>query len=219
MLDMILNLSTASLVNDFFNAADQSGLATFIKNSPTIIPWAGAFHLLSLGLMGGAVILADLRNIGPGLTSPSAKELNRSMNPWLIAALIVLVLSGTVLALGEMTRLLYSPPYWMKMAALASALVFTFGVRNSVINNDGKFSPVAIVLSVLALTLYLISFVILSSWLARIAFLVMVLILGALYMTAGKRSSAVPAGIRAVSAITIALWFTTALAGRWIAFW
>lgn len=219
MLDFILNLASASIVDDFFNAADQSGLATFIKNSPTIIPWAGAFHLLSLGLLGGAIILADLRNIGPGLTSASTKELNTTMRPWLLIALVVLIVTGTILALGEMTRLLFSPPYWMKMAALASALVFTFGVRDSVIKNDGKFSPNAIGLATLALGLYLVSFFILSSWLARGAFLVMLLVLGGLYLISGKRHDAAPASIRAVSAITIALWFTTALAGRWIAFW
>lgn len=219
MLDTLIQLMSASAVDNFFYGIDESSLATYIKNAKFIVPWAGAFHLLSLGLMGGAIILADLRNIGPGLQSQSPASLNKAMKPWLIVAIIVLMASGSILALSEMTRLLFSPPYWMKMAALGSALIFTFGVRDHVVRNDGSFSLLAKILGVVAVGLYVIVFVMISSTLARLCFLSMAVVLGALVWFSGKRPEALPLSTRAVSAISIALWLTTAVAGRWIAFW
>lgn len=219
MLDTLIHFMSASVVDDFFNAADASGLATYIKNAKYMIPFAGSFHLLALGLMGGAIIMADLRNIGPGLQSQSPASLNKTMKPFLILATIVLIFTGCILALGEMIRLLHSPPFWMKMAALASALIFTFGVRDSVVNREGEIGLVAKILGIAALALYLVVFVMISSTLARICFLLMAALLGGLVWFSGKRPEALPISVRAVSAISIALWFTTALAGRWIAFW
>ncbi len=219
MLDTLIQLMSASAVDDFFYGVDGSGLATYIKNAKFIVPWAGSFHLLSLGLMGGAIILADLRNIGPGLHSQSPASLNKAMKPWLIIAIIVLMTSGSILALSEMTRLLFSPPYWMKMASLASALIFTFGVRDHVVQNDGSFSLLAKILGVLAVGLYVVVFVMISSTLARLCLLGLAATLGALLWFSGKRPEALPLSMRAVSAISIVLWLTTAVAGRWIAFW
>lgn len=219
MLDTLIQFMSASIVESFFYGVDESSIATYVKNATFLVPWAGSFHLLSLSLMGGAIILADLRNIGPGLQSQSPASLNKAMKPWLIVAVCVLVMSGSVLALSEMTRLLFSPPYWMKMAALASALVFTFGVRDLVIRSEGKISLPAKIFGVLSLGLYLIIFAMISSTLARFCFIGMAGVLGALVWFSGKRPEALPLSIRAVSAITIAMWLTTAVAGRWIAFW
>lgn len=219
MLENIHTLISASWINNLFNSIDQSSVAAFVKDSELLIPWAGAFHLLSLGLMGGAIILADLKNIGPGLTSVSSQDVNTAMRPWLWSALVVLVISGALLALSQMTRLLYSPPYWMKMAALISALIFTFGVRDNVVRQNGHYSKSSIALGIASLGLFAVSFAILSSLLAKTAMAVLIAVLTALYVASGRKAEAEPNGVRAASAITIGLWFTTALSGRWIAFW
>ena len=165
---------TDKYILPLFNDLDSSALATWVKESTAIVPWAGCFHLLALALLGGAVIMADLRNIGPGLTTPTPKALNTKMRPYMIVAVIVLVISGFSLALGELMKLFYSPPYWVKMASLFSALVFTFGVRDSLVQRDGRFTPVSIVLGVLSLGGWLWVFAGLSSSLARVAFLIMI---------------------------------------------
>ncbi len=201
------------------DSIDQSTIAMAVKDSMLIVPWAGCFHLLSLALLGGAIIMADLRVIGPGLHSQSPQSLNRRMQPFLIAALAVLVLSGVVLALGAVMKLFYSPPYWVKMATLVSAVLFTFGTRDSLIRNNGRLTPLAIVFGLVSLLLWGWVFIALTSLLARVAFLIMIAGQGILVWLSGRSADSMPLMARLGSATTIALWMTTAVAGRWIAFW
>lgn len=210
---------TDKFVLPIFDSIDQSSIATIVKDSTLIVPWAGSFHLLALGLLGGAIIMADLRVIGPGLHSQSPQSLNRKMRPFLLAAVAVLIASGSLLALGEMMKLFYSPPYWVKMASLVSALIFTFGVRDSLIHNNGKLTPVAVGLGILSLGVWLCVFIAMTNTLARAAFLIMFALLGLAVWLSGRSADSMPLLARLGSATTIALWMTTAVAGRWIAFW
>lgn len=201
------------------DSIDQSPIAMAVKESTMIVPWAGCFHLLALGLLGGAIILVDLRVIGFGLHTQSPRRLTALMRPFLISAFAVLVVSGSLLALGEIMKLFYSPPYWVKMASLVSALIFTFGVRDSLIRNHGRLTMVSIGLGVLSMVLWLWVFYALTSTLARVAFLLMAAGLGVLVWWSGRKPDAMPLVVRVSSAATIALWLTTAVSGRWIAFW
>lgn len=183
-----------NVVNPIFTGIDEGAVATFIKNSPTFIPAAGSIHLLALSLLGGAIILADLRVLGPGVTARTPVELNRTMSPFLIASIIALILSGVVLALGEMMRLYASPPYWLKMASLLSAIIFTFAARDPVIRENGKFTPLAWAGLAISMGIFWISWINLTDWFfgARQAYLVFVLILLALVFA----PKIVPAGIK-----------------------
>ena len=201
------------------DAIDQSAIAVAVKDSMWIVPWAGCFHLLALSLLGGALIMSDLRVIGPGLHTQSPQSLNRKMRPFMLVAVAVLIFSGVMLALGEVMKLFYSPPYWVKMASLVSALIFTFGTRDSLIRNNGQLKPLAIGFGVVSLVLWFWVLIGLTSNLARLAFLLMVAGLGVLVWLSGRNPDRMPLMARLGSATTIALWFTTAVAGRWIAFW
>ena len=182
-------------VRPFFVGIDEGGIATSVKNSLILIPIAGCLHLVALSLLGGAVILADLRVLGPGVTARTPVELNRSMSPFLIAAGVGLIVSGIFLALGQMMRLYASPPYWLKMASLLSAIVFTFAARDPVIREEGKFTPFAWVGLAVSMAIFWISWINLTDWFfgARQAYLVFILILLALVFA----PKIVPAGIKA----------------------
>ncbi|WP_084419675.1 DUF6644 family protein [Henriciella litoralis] len=212
-----------SFTDKFFypiaESIDQSSLAVAIKNSVAIVPWAGSFHLLALAVLGGAIIFSDLRVLGIGLHSQSPQRLNRMMRPVIILSVIALIISGSLLALGEIMKLFYSPPYWVKMASMVSALLFTFGARDSVLRHNGVLKPLAMIFGALALILWLWVFIGLSSLLARVVFLMMMAALAGLVWWSGRKPDAMPLMARCASAITIALWMTTAVSGRWIAFW
>lgn len=199
-----------------FETVDQSALAAIVKESTLIVPWAGSVHLLALALLGGAVFLTDMRVLGVGVRSMEPATMQRAMRPWLIAAILIMFASGITLALGEMMKLYYSPPYWMKMAALASALVFTFGVRDRLVS--GKRAGILTwLLAAAALATWFGVFVMLTNTLAR-AFMAGLILLLALLAWIGAKHGA-PGPARWTSAATIALWLTVAASGRWIAFY
>jgi hypothetical protein len=123
-------------------------------------------HLLALAMLGGAVLMLDLRLLGVGLVTQPPSVIERQARPWLIGAICALIATGVPLALSEALKLYGKDAFWVKMAALLAALVFTFAVHNPVVRRD--------------------------------------IAEGALH--------------KALALVSIALWLTVAVAGRWIGF-
>ena len=118
-------------------------------------------------------------------------------------------------------RLYASPPYWLKMASLVSALIFSFMVRDRVIRSGGKASLVMWVGLAISMLVFWISWINLTDWFfgARQAYIVFILILAGFVIWGGLRREKFPLSMRLVSAMSIFLWGSTAISGRWIAFW
>ena len=201
-----------------YDTLDQSPLADFIKESMTIVPWAGTLHLLALALLGGAVFLVDLRLLGAGLHRQSPQELQRTLSPLAKLALVAIVLSGIILAMGELTKLYYSPPYWLKMFSLFAAVLFTFGVRNRLIRSGGTVTPLIWGTGGVAILVWITAFAIFSNTLARVALLLLLVGLVAIAWR-WRQTANVPTLMKGVAAMSIVMWLTTAAAGRWIAFY
>ena len=148
-----------------FEQIDGSPLAGAIKDSAWLFPGIESAHLLALAMLGGAVLMLDLRLLGVGLTAQPPSAVEREARPWLIAALTVMVATGALIAVSEALKLYDKPAFWVKMTALALALAFTFAVKLPLAARD--VSGVA---------------------------------------------------ARLLAAVSIGLWLTVAMAGRWIGF-
>ena len=116
----------------FFQWCETVWLGRVVVESLWLFPVIEATHLLALSVLGGAVLIVDLRMLGFGLTHRSVAEIARSARPYLIGALIGLIATGIPLFLSEPTKCYYSPAFWVKMNTLAIALIFTFAIRNRV---------------------------------------------------------------------------------------
>lgn len=116
----------------FFEWCEATSIGAAIRNSQWLFPVIESFHLLALALIGGAVLLVDLRLLGLGLRSRSVAELAREAEPWLAGGLSVMIASGALLFTSESIKCYYSPAFWVKMSALLPALVFTFTLRRKV---------------------------------------------------------------------------------------
>jgi len=142
-----------------------------------------------------------------------------------LIALALAIPSGLIMAFGEMMKIYYSPPYWVKMASLAAALAFTFGVRNRLIASEGRrLAALGWVLAAVSITLWVGVFWHLSDSMARIAMglLLVILVTFAWLGSRHERKSGTPAApgvTKIASVISIAMWLTAAGAGRWIAFY
>lgn len=114
----------------FFEWCETVWLGRVVVESLWLFPVIEAVHLLALSLLGGAILIVDLRMLGFGLTQRSVQEIARSARPYLIAAVVGLIVTGIPLFLSEPTKCYYSTAFWVKMWGLAIALPFTFLVRN-----------------------------------------------------------------------------------------
>ena len=112
-----------------FEALEATAIGSTIKESIWLFPAIEAIHLLALALLGGAVLMLDLRLLGLGLTSQSVTIVERAARPWLIGATALMLFTGALLGLSEAVKLYDKRAFWVKMIALGITLVFTFAVK------------------------------------------------------------------------------------------
>jgi hypothetical protein len=87
-------------------------------------------------VIGGAVLVVDLRLAGVGFRSQPVAQLARDAQRWLIGSLMVMVASGTLLFTSEAIKCYYHAAFWVKMTCLFLAIVFTFTVHRKVAMAD-----------------------------------------------------------------------------------
>jgi hypothetical protein len=134
--------------------------APIIKSSSWIFPALLCGHLLSLVTLGGAILLPGLRLMGFGITREPAARIERTMRPWLWAALVGLVVTGVLMGMVNPMKLYARPAFFVKMIALAAALVLSFGVVRAMATRDGAMTLQTRILAGVALALWLASVVI-----------------------------------------------------------
>ena len=119
----------------FFQWCQDSALGLAIRESVWLFPIIEAVHLLALALIGGAVLVVDLRLAGLTLRTQPVAAIARDAQPWLVGSLAMMILTGALLFASEALKCYYSPPFWLKMMFLALAILFTFTIRRRVTEN------------------------------------------------------------------------------------
>src|SRR5437870_2199878 len=122
---------------DLFGWLQYSRLITAMRGSPWFFPVIASIHLMGLALIGGAVLVVDLRLLGLGLWRQPVAQLAREAERWLFVSLVVLLPTGILQFMCfAATKYYYLTAFWVKMAALSLALIFTFVVRRKVTMAD-----------------------------------------------------------------------------------
>jgi len=136
-----------------FEWFEMTGPGIVVRESIWMFPVLEAVHLLGLCLLGGTVILVDLRMLGVTMHGQTTRTLAANMRPWLLTSLGVLIATGMLLFLSEAVKCFYNQSFWVKMIALPVALAFTFLVRERYIRNesrDGTVTTKAVAIASLA---------------------------------------------------------------------
>ncbi|PYS06535.1 MAG: hypothetical protein DMG17_32270 [Acidobacteria bacterium] len=105
-----------------------------MRSSPWIFPVIASIHLMGLALIGGAVLLVDLRLLGLGMRNQPLPQIARYAERWFVVSLAILLPTGILQFMCfAATKYYYLTAFWVKMAALFLALVFTFAVRRKLV--------------------------------------------------------------------------------------
>jgi hypothetical protein len=114
-----------------------------LRSSPWFFPVIATIHLMGLAVIGGAVLVVDLRLLGLGLRRQPVAQLARDAERWLILSLLILLPTGILLFMCFATKYYYLTAFWVKVTALLLVLVFTFSVRRRVtLADETRMSPV-----------------------------------------------------------------------------
>ena len=126
---------------------------------PNFAVWE-VFHILSLILLGGCTILIGLRLTGGGLTEEPPSEIYRNLRGWLHLGVVGIIVTGILIGMANAERLYASAAFLVKMLALLSAVIFTYGVTRPVALADGRVSAASAAFAALALAVYAVGVVV-----------------------------------------------------------
>ena len=118
---------------DIFDWLEQTAVGAVIRDSTWLFPVVESAHLLGLAMLGGAILVVDLRLLGFGLREKPAAYVLEQSRPFLLGAIMLMFATGIPLFLSEAVKCYWSDAFWLKMGALCLALLFTFAVRNRLV--------------------------------------------------------------------------------------
>ena len=119
-----------------------SALGQAINRSPWAFAVIESVHLLGLAVIGGAVLLVDLRLLGFGLEGQPLERVARDAWPWFVGSWVVMIVTGVLLFVSEPLKLYSSEPFFWKMTFLLSGSLFAVTVRRRVtLAGEGRTPP------------------------------------------------------------------------------
>src|SRR5438105_9273326 len=101
---------------DFFKWLQYSPPLTAMRSSPWLFPVIASVHLMGLALIGGAVLVGDLRLLGFGLSRQPVAVVARDAERWIIAGLLVMIPTGILQFMCFATKYYFLKFFWVKMA-------------------------------------------------------------------------------------------------------
>jgi len=106
-----------------------------------VIPTVQSFHIMAIAALFGSALMLDMRIFGLAGGSRTMGQLSHRYEPWIWWAFLVLLISGSLLAIAEPVREFINPIFWIKMGLLPVAVVlnvlFYRAIRRKAANWDG----------------------------------------------------------------------------------
>jgi len=119
---------------EIFYWLEYTPLLIEMRSSPWLFPVIATFHLFGLTIIGGAVLIVDLRLLGVGLTRQSPGQLGDSTFPILLMGLVIMFATGIFLFLCFATKYYYLAAFWVKISSLTLLVLYTLTLRRRVLH-------------------------------------------------------------------------------------
>jgi hypothetical protein len=104
-------------------------VSSLIRDTPGVISTVQSIHICAIAVVIGSALVSDMRLAGLVATDETPHTVIRRYLPWMWAALTVLLITGTIMSIGEPERVLVNPVFWLKMGLVLFAFVLTLLLR------------------------------------------------------------------------------------------
>lgn len=113
-------------MNELGTALETSALSQLIKDVTWIIPLLQSIHIVTIGVVFVSSLMIALRVMGRMRADEPFAAVWRRFAPWMWYGLVVMVVTGVFLVIGEPVREFTAFSFWLKMTLLAIAVISTF---------------------------------------------------------------------------------------------
>jgi uncharacterized membrane protein SirB2 len=125
------------MVQNFCSWLANTPLSLKIQTVLWIIPLVQTIHILCVAIVMSTMAMLDMRLVGLTGRSQTISRAVRRWVPWVWGTLPVMLLTGSILIIGEPTRELMNPYFRTKMAMLLVVIAITALVQRK--NRDAEF--------------------------------------------------------------------------------
>ncbi|HEX7563291.1 MAG TPA: DUF6644 family protein [Bradyrhizobium sp.] len=112
-------------LSEFSKWLAATPLSHIIQTTKWVIPALQTIHILSVAVVFSSAVLVDLRLWRLLNRDVPLPEVARRFLPTIWPVLLVLLITGSLLIIGEPKRSLLNSAFYLKMALLAAAIVLT----------------------------------------------------------------------------------------------
>jgi hypothetical protein len=116
---------TGALVGDFAKWLGATSLSHGIQTAGWVIPALQTIHILAIATLFFSAVILDLRLWNVLQRDAALGEIARRFLPVIWPTVLVLLITGSLLIIGEPRRSLLNTTFYLKMTLLVFALVLT----------------------------------------------------------------------------------------------
>ena len=113
----------------FFDWLDTSILADIAKAYGGVFAVVQMFHLLGMSMLGGMVLVGDLRLLNILLKDVPSEQVIKNTQKWFNVALAIVMTSGIFMSSAVAMKLYYNEMFWAKMTSLGFGITFVYVIR------------------------------------------------------------------------------------------
>lgn len=118
---------------DFAEWLQATPLSIAIQSTGWVVPLFQSIHILMIGIVFISILMIALRVLEKVRMDQAFVDVWNRFSPWMWTGLVIMVLSGIVLVIGEPLRQFSSLSFWLKMGLLAigatSAILFSRSLK------------------------------------------------------------------------------------------
>lgn len=128
-----------------FEWMESSALGQIGKTYGGVYAIGQSLHLLSMALLGGTVLVTDLRLLNIMLRDVPSDVVTNGAHRWFKVAVTVLLVTGIFMASAVAVRMYYNAFFMAKMIALATGIVFVFAIKQPLLKRPhAEIHPLAL---------------------------------------------------------------------------
>ncbi|WP_339860082.1 DUF6644 family protein [Pseudohongiella acticola] len=121
----------------FFEWAETSFLGYIGKTYGGVYATFGqSIHLMSLAVLGGSVLVTDLRLLGVIMRDVPSEVVADQAHKWFRIALGFILATGIFMAAAVAQRMYYNDFFWAKMSALLVGIIFVFAIKRPLLKGN-----------------------------------------------------------------------------------
>jgi len=115
----------------------NTGMSLTIQNVSWIIPTVQTIHIVCVAIVITAVFLVDMRILGVFAPTQTLASLAHRFLTWIWYAIVVLLITGALLIIGEPVRSLMNPAFFAKMTMLLVVAGLTLLIQRPLATDAG----------------------------------------------------------------------------------